>query len=124
MAEAIFNRRGTPHRASSAGVAARYAGIEGRRLVEVRPEVVMTRDVGIDVSDAVSKRLTEEMVRRADLIVYLGETEHVPSYLKKCRTLLPYGVQDHVSMTHAEHAETTERVQEVVSDVIGKFERL
>ncbi|MDG7011756.1 MAG: hypothetical protein JRN17_01535 [Nitrososphaerota archaeon] len=63
MAEAIFNRRGTPHRASSMGVAARDGGFEGRRLEEVGPEVVITKDVGIDVSDAVSKQLTKEMVR-------------------------------------------------------------
>ncbi|MDG6915973.1 MAG: hypothetical protein JRM85_00045 [Nitrososphaerota archaeon] len=62
---------------------------------------MMMRDVGLDASNAMSKRLTEEKVRRAGPMVYLAGTGHAPSYLEKCRTLSHYRVQNPVSMTHA-----------------------
>lgn len=81
------------------------------------------RDIGIDVSDAVSKQLTEEMVARADLVVYLAEQENAPPYVGASGSTLFLSIPDPATMDHAEHVETRERVREAVSNVLALMNR-
>lgn len=123
MAEAGFNQRSAPHRATSAGVVSKAAGFEGHRVKETSPEVVKAmQEIGPDLSDAVSKQLTEEMVGQADVVVHLAEREHAPAFLDRCKTVLLYEVQDPVTTAHEEHVKTRERVQAVVSEALKLLE--
>jgi arsenate reductase len=72
MAAAFFNALADPERACalSAGTA------PGTR---VHPEVVeVLREVGLDLSDAVPRKLTAELARGVDLLVTMGCGEQCP----------------------------------------------
>ncbi|MDG6898979.1 MAG: hypothetical protein JRN12_02430 [Nitrososphaerota archaeon] len=92
-------------------------------MEEVGPEVVwVMREIGIDVSRAVSKQLTDDLRRRANLLVYLAAPEDMPSYMQKHKALLSYPVPDPSDMTHSAHIEMRERVKEVVYRVIEEVD--
>jgi arsenate reductase len=67
ISQALFERAAAGrHTAESAGSAAEPGG-------HVHPEVVtIMREVGIDVADRRPRRLSEELVQRADLVVTMG----------------------------------------------------
>lgn len=71
MAQALFER------AAGAGHAARSAGSRPAR--HVHPEVVeVMRELGIDVSDRVPRKLTRELAERADVVVTMGCGDECP----------------------------------------------
>ena len=71
MSRALFDRAaGGRHEAESAGTT------PGER---VHPEVVeVMRELGIDVSEQVPKKLTREMAERADVVVTMGCGDECP----------------------------------------------
>ena len=72
MAAAFFNQL-----ADSARARALSAGTEPGE--SVHPEVlVVMREVGIDLSDAKPQRLTEELARRAQLLIIMGCGDKCP----------------------------------------------
>jgi arsenate reductase len=72
MAAALFNQLADPTRASAVS-----AGTEPG--VRVHPEVVTAmREIGIDLVDAVPRRLTDELASTATLLVTMGCGEACP----------------------------------------------
>ena len=72
MAAAFFNALSEPARARAIS-----AGTEP--AAHVHPEVVATmREVGIDVADAVPRRLTDELAQSAQILVTMGCGETCP----------------------------------------------
>jgi arsenate reductase len=65
MSQALFERAAGPgHRAASAGT---------RPAEHLHPEVVeVMNELGIDLTDRVPRRLTDELVRWADVVVTMG----------------------------------------------------
>ncbi len=66
----------------------------GKKLEEICPLTVqLMREVGIDVSQKLSKQLTRLAVDSADLVVYMADDVHFPGYMqgsyKVRRWLLP-----------------------------------
>jgi protein-tyrosine-phosphatase len=73
MSEALFERAaGGRHTAESAGSVAEPGG-------RVHPEVVtIMRELGIDLADRRPRRLTDELARRADIVVTMGCGDSCP----------------------------------------------
>lgn len=81
IAEAIFNKLSKKHKAVSAGVAVEEKYV-GKRLVDTTKYVVpVMKQIGIDVSDNLSKQLNEKMVDGADKVIVMTEREICPDYL-------------------------------------------
>lgn len=80
MAEAILNSLSSDHTATSAGLNP-PAQWEGERLSKTQYVAPCMTEIGIDVSEKVSKRLTELMVTDADTIVVIGERNNWPQFL-------------------------------------------
>jgi protein-tyrosine-phosphatase len=73
ISEALFERAaGGRHTAESAGSVAEPGG-------RVHPEVVtIMRELGIDLADRRPRRLTDELARRADIVVTMGCGDSCP----------------------------------------------
>ncbi|HEV3190355.1 MAG TPA: arsenate reductase ArsC [Polyangiaceae bacterium] len=73
MAAALFNHLADPTRASAVS-----AGTDPG--VRVHPEVVTAmREIGIDLADAVPRRLTDELASTASILVTMGCGEACPA---------------------------------------------
>jgi arsenate reductase len=73
MAAALFNHLADPARASAVS-----AGTDPG--VRVHPEVVTAmREIGIDLADAVPRRLTDELASTASILITMGCGEACPA---------------------------------------------
>jgi protein-tyrosine-phosphatase len=75
MSQALFEREAAGrHTAESAGSIAEPGG-------QVHPEVVeVMREVGIDLSDRIPRRLTDELAAKADVLVTMGCGDTCPYF--------------------------------------------
>lgn len=80
MAEAIFNSLSSDHVATSAGLNPPPQW-EGERLSRTQYVAPCMAEIGLDVSEKVSKRLVESMVTAADKIIVIGERNNWPQFL-------------------------------------------
>ncbi|MCX6648528.1 MAG: arsenate reductase ArsC [Candidatus Bathyarchaeota archaeon] len=104
MSEAIFNSlAGGRHRSISAG---------SQPSAEVNPLVVQAlREIGLDISGNKPKKLTKEMVMRADIAVTMGCGEDacpvVPNELREWKIEDPHG-------------QPIEKVREIRDEIRGR----
>lgn len=94
IAEAFFNSVSGQNIAASAGITPKDEGYEGRKIGEAGPTITAAmREFKIDVSEQVSKQLTEGMVHDADLIVYMHQGE-LPALLRGNQKVRTWNVED------------------------------
>ena len=121
MAEAIFNSLASNKAiATSAGVDP--GSYEGKRISEAGPNVTACmKDIGLNVSDRVSKKLTKDMCNSADVIVSMVNKDVLPSYLQSSAKLVLWDITDPKSMDYTGHAtirgQIYERVKELVKEL-------
>jgi len=84
MAEALFNSLTKDHVAISAGLNP-PKNWEGEKLCKTKYVAPCLAEIGIDVTEKVSKRLTKSMVQDSDRIVVIGERNDWPSYLENSK---------------------------------------
>jgi protein-tyrosine-phosphatase len=95
IAEAFFGKSSKMNSAMSAGIEARKLHHTGKKLERECPLVVqLMAEVGIDVSKKKSKQMTKSTAKAADVVVWLTNTDNLPSYLKGCRRLRVWHVSD------------------------------
>lgn len=110
MAEAFFNEMAD----------GRYVGISaGSQPAErVNPVAVEAmRELGIDISGTRPKRLTADMIERADLVVTMGCGENVCPIVPK--EVIEWDLEDPSGRPIEEVRETRDRIKELVSELIG-----
>ena len=112
MARALFERAaGGRHRGDSAGTAP---------AERVHPEVVEAmRELGIDLSAAVPRRLTDDLARAADVVVTMGCGDQCP-YVPGKRYVdweLPDPAGRPLAEVRATRDEIARRVQALVSEL-------
>ncbi len=94
IAEALFNSIGSKHIAKSAGVEVEEKYL-GKKLVETTKFVVpVMKEIGIDVSNNISKQLTEKMVSEADKIIIMAEKDKCPKYLFSSPKVVFWNIAD------------------------------
>ena len=121
MAEAIFNSltRGKAT-ASSAGVDP--GSYEGKKIAEAGPNVIACmKDIGLDVSDKVSKELTESMANDADMVVAMVSKDMLPSYLQSSAKLILWGIKDPKFMDYTGHVEIRNHIYEKVKELVKEL---
>ncbi|MCL4374013.1 MAG: low molecular weight phosphatase family protein [Candidatus Marsarchaeota archaeon] len=121
MAEAIFNSLANSKAiSSSAGVDP--GSYEGKRIVEAGPNVTACmKDIGLDVSDKVSKKLTESMANDADIIVAMVSKNMLPSYLQSSAKLILWDIKDPKFMDYTGHVEIRNQIYEKVKELVKEL---
>jgi len=97
----------------------RYIGISaGSQPAEgVNPVAVEAMaELGMDISGARPKRLTADMVERADLVVTMGCGENVCPIVPK--EVIEWDLEDPSGRPIEEVRETRDRIKELVSELI------
>jgi arsenate reductase len=112
MSRALFERAaGGRHTAESAGTAP---------ADRVHPEVVEAmRELGVDVSDQVPRRLTDELAERADVVVTMGcgdECPYVPG-----RRYLDWDLDDPKGRPIAEVRRTRDEIARRVEELAAEL---
>jgi len=80
IAEEVFNRLSKNNVAISAGL---NPGIwEGKRARITRYFASAVKEIGYNIDNKISKKITKEMVNQADKIIVIGERDNWPEYLK------------------------------------------
>ncbi len=97
MAEALFKKHaGNAHKAFSAGT--KLSGPEqpiGELMPAIREVLDVMAEEGLDVSMAVRKQLTEQMVDDADrVIVIMEDSEELPEYLAHSSKMERWSIPD------------------------------
>ena len=121
MAEAIFdslaNGKAT---ANSAGVDP--GSYEGKRIAVVGPNVTACmKDIQLDVSDKVSKKLTKDMNNSADVVVSMVSKDMLPSYLQSSAKLVLWDIKDPKFMDYAGHVAIRDQIYERVKKLVKEL---
>ena len=121
MAEAIFNSLASNKAiATSAGVDP--GSYEGKRISEAGPNVTACmKDIGLNVSDRVSKKLTKDMCNSADVIVSMVNKDMLPSYLQSSAKLVLWDITDPKSMDYAGHVAIRDRIYKKVKRLVKEL---
>ena len=121
MAEAIFNSLASNRAiATSAGVDP--GSYEGKRISEAGPNVTACmKDIGLNVSDKVSKKLTKDMCNSADVIVSMVNKDMLPSYLQSSAKLVLWDITDPKSMDYAGHVAIRDRIYKKVKRLVKEL---
>ncbi len=121
MAEAMFNSL-TNGKATATSAGTDPDGYEGKIIDEVGPKVTACmKDIGLDVSDKVSKKLTEGMVSNADIVVSMVSKDTLPSYLQSSAKLILWDIKDPKSMDYAGHVEIRDQINGKVKELVKKL---
>lgn len=115
MAEGFFNSMGknTGWRATSAGTS------PASRVGPISTELMA--EAGIDISRQTPKRVTEEMVENADMVVTMGCLKHAtcPDFLRKeGDNLIDWEIEDPYGRSYEEIEEIRELIRENVRELI------
>ena len=121
MAEAIFNSLASNKAiATSAGVDP--GSYEGKRIDEIGPNVTACmKDIGLNVSDRVSKKLTKDMCNSADVIVSMVNKDVLPSHLQSSAKLVLWDITDPKSMDYAGHVAIRDRIYKKVKGLVKEL---
>ena len=121
MAEAIFNSLASNKAiATSAGVDP--GSYEGKRISEAGPNVTACmKDIGLNVSDKVSKKLTKDMYNSADVIVSMVNKDVLPSHLQSSAKLVLWDITDPKSMDYAGHVAIRDRIYKKVKRLVKEL---
>ena len=121
MAEAIFNSLASNKAiATSAGVDP--GSYEGKRISEAGPNVTACmKDIGLNVSDRVSKKLTKDMYNSADVIVSMVNKDVLPSHLQSSAKLVLWDITDPKSMDYAGHVAIRDRIYKKVKGLVKEL---
>ena len=114
MSEALFEgATRTRHEAASAGTTP---------AERVHPEVLeVMREIGIDLSDRVPRKLTPEMAERADVVVTMGCGDECP-YLPGTR-YIDWDLPDPQGQPIEEVRRTRDVIAERVAALVSELER-
>lgn len=79
MSEEIFNKLSKDHTAISAGL--NPGDWEGKK-VGISQYASVVKEIGYNIDNKISKKITNEMVNQAGKIIVIGEKDNWPEYLK------------------------------------------
>jgi len=125
MAEAIFKQRTAgKYLAESAGVEAR--GSEGKDLDGMilkdressKYAIECLREIGIDISNNLIKRLTPEMVESSDKVIVMAKPDTIPAFLKDSEKVIYWDVSDPDGLTLETHRMIRDEIQKLVEELV------
>jgi len=125
IAEAIFKQlTAEKYPVESAGTEAR--GSEGKDLdgmilkdrVSSKYAIECLKEIGVDISDNLIKRLTPEMVESSDKIIVMAKPDAVPAFLKNSEKVIYWDVSDPDGLTLETHRLIRDEIQKLVEELV------
>ena len=122
MAEAIFNTLVSEENiAISAGMGP--GTYEGKRVGEVGPIVTKCmKEIGIDVSDKISKKLTKDMFDSANVVVSMVDELMLPEYVRISGKVRYWEINDPVNMGYEGHIKVRDEINDKVKELVEEIE--
>ncbi|EQD60676.1 arsenate reductase [mine drainage metagenome] len=121
MAEAIFDKL-ADGKATAVSAGIEPGAYEGHALKEVGPTVVRCMgELGIDVSDKVSKPITKDKADEADLVVSMVGKEKLPEYIQRSNKLVLWKVDDPKDMGYEGHVEIRDKIYKNVEQLLKQL---
>jgi len=77
------------------------------------------KEIGIDVSGNVIKRLTPEMVTDADKIFFMANPNTAPDFLRNSEKMVCWDIEDPDGQTVEAHRETRDEIRRLIKTMIG-----
>jgi arsenate reductase (thioredoxin) len=95
MAEVLFNKLSKKHSSISAGVKVEERKYRGRKLIDTTSIMVpVMEEIDCDVSNKISKQITEKMVEGFDMVVVMANKDDCPKYLLDNKKVVFWKVED------------------------------
>jgi protein-tyrosine-phosphatase len=125
IAEAIFRQLSKEkHFVQSAGIEA--LGDEGKNLDGMllkdrdssKYVIECLKEIGIDVSNSVIKKLTSEMVKNSDKIFIMVKSDTVPEFLKENSKVIYWDIEDPSGKTLENHRQTRDKIKELIEKIL------
>ena len=123
MAEAIFNTLVSEENvAISAGI--NPGTYEGKRVGEVGPLVTRCmKEIGIDISDKISKKLTKDMFDSANVVVSMVDELMLPEYVRISGKVRYWEINNPVNMGYEGHIRVRDKINGKVKRLVEEIER-
>ena len=121
MAQALFNSLTKDHVANSAGLNPPEKW-EGEKLSKTKFVAPCMTEIGIDVSEKISKRLTESMVNESDRVIVIGEKEGWPSFLSSFEQLDYWDIIDPDGGEITLHRTVRDQIKDKIVELISELE--
>jgi arsenate reductase (thioredoxin) len=116
IAEAFFNQFSRYHKAISAGIDTEE--YSGKRIGELSEKVCRCMlENGIDISDKLSKPLTEKLANQSDLVVWIAPEEKIPRYLNKNKLIL-WNIEDAGGKSYEDWCNARDKIKRLVADLV------
>ena len=118
MAEALFNKLSKKNEAISAGVEV-WTEFEGKKISERTEYITLTmKEEKCDVSNNVSKQLTEDMVKRSDRVIVITEKNLCPDYLLNDKKVIFWDIEDAGGRDLNFHKYTRDKIKKKILKLI------
>ena len=79
--------------------------------------IEVMKELGIDISNNIINRLTQEMVDEADKIIVILKPEEVPEFLSKKKNIIYWDIADPDEQTLEFYRQTRNKVNKFVDDL-------
>ena len=116
MAEAIFNNLQRKHFAVSAGL--NPGEWEGKKIDSAKNVVICMKEIGFDLREKISKKITKEMTEKVDKIIVIGERNNYPSYLTKNPKVTYWNIPDAGGTDLEFHRKTRDKIMIKIKELI------
>ncbi len=118
IAEAVYNKITNISDAISAGTYVDVPGEPGDKIIDHMPEEFFAtlESHGMDLRNKISKKLTPEMLKGADVAVSMVEEPYVPSFLRADLNVIWWDVKDGGPVE-----ETYQKIASLVEGLVNKL---
>jgi protein-tyrosine-phosphatase len=120
MAEAFLNELSSKHTAHSAGLNPPKQW-EGEKLSKTKYVAPVMSEIGLNLDEKVSKRLTENMVANSDIVIVIGEKENWPDYLKTFPNVTYWDVVDPDTGEMELHRTVRDQIKNLIKKLITEI---
>ena len=119
MAAAFFNKLSRNNKAYSAGIEVASKGNVGKPTNLMN--IAVMKEFGCDLSKHRRRQLTKEMVRRADIIVFMGSRDKMPDYLRDSRKVRFWKIKDPKQQSMPSRRRIRNKIKTKVEGLLGSM---
>ncbi|MDO8528307.1 MAG: low molecular weight phosphatase family protein [Nanoarchaeota archaeon] len=120
IAEAFFNNLSKTHVAISAGINAKdYSGRTIKELSDKVPRCMLEK--GIDISEKLSKQLTEELANQSNFVIWIAPEVKIPEFIDKNKLSL-WDISDAGGKPYEHWCQARDEIEKLVKNLIKDIE--
>ena len=121
IAEALFSKYTKKYTCVSCGTHADESS--PITLATYAPQIVrVLKEVGIDVSDKTTTKMTKELFKNADLVVVLNDNDDLPDYARNSNKVVLWKIEDPDGRDYQYHVTMRDQIDTRVKDLLCSLE--